>query len=157
MHNPGLKVTVDQTFASIHEVSANVGKALFEQLVPPRTPRQLRPLVRCLAPCILFVASRLVVRMTFKSGQRHGKSLSRTDRLDNLRKAAAIEGDYFIIYSKHDEMMPAHFAPRLLAARYGRRASDRIMAVPGGHCSFFGDVPALNRAYRAYLTSIGFI
>jgi len=31
------------------------------------------------------------------------------------------------------------------------------MAVPGGHCSFFGDVPALNRAYRAYLTSIGFI
>jgi len=30
--------------------------------------------------------------MTFKSGQRHGKSLSRTDRLDNLRKAAAIEG-----------------------------------------------------------------
>ena len=46
MHNPGLKVTVDQTFASIHEVSANVGRALFEQLVPPRTPRQLRPLVR---------------------------------------------------------------------------------------------------------------
>ena len=26
VHNPGLKVTVDQTFASIHEVSANVGK-----------------------------------------------------------------------------------------------------------------------------------
>jgi len=158
VHNPGLKVTVDQTFASIHEVSANVGKALFEQLVPPRTPRQLRPLVRCLAPCILFLASRLVVRMTFKSGQRHGKSKARTDRLDNLRKAAAIEGDYFIIYSKHDEMMPAHFAPRLLAARYGRHAApERIMAVPGGHCSFFGDVPALNSAYRTYLTSIGFI
>ena len=51
---------------------------------------------------------------------------------------------------------------RLLAARYGRRSSpelmqQRIMAVPGGHCSFFGDVPALNAAYRKYLTSIGFI
>ena len=140
-----------------------MGRALFEQLVPPRTPRQLRPAVRCLAPCILFVASRLVVRMTFKSGQRHGKSSPvRTDRLDNLAKANKVQGDFYVIYSKHDEMMPAHFAPRLLAARYGRRSSpelmqQRIMAVPGGHCSFFGDVPALSNAYRKYLAAIGFI
>ena len=37
-----------------------------------------------------------------------------------------------------------------------RRVQHRILAVPGGHCSFFGDVPALNNQYRKYLTSVGF-
>ena len=161
VHHPGLKVTVDQTFSSIQEVSANVGRTLFDQLVTPRVYRQLRPLVRFLAPCLLFFATRLVVRMLFKGGRRHGPSPMRTDRLDNLAKAARIQGDYFIIYAKHDEMMPPHFAPSLLAARYGRRnvelMRDRVIGVPGGHCSFFGDVPALSNQYRKYLTSVGFI
>ena len=89
------------------------------------------------------------------------KSRITTDRLDNVAKAAAIQGDYFVIYSKHDEMMPPDFAPRLHAARYGARppavTRDRILGVPGGHCSFFGDVPALSNAYRKYLATIGFI
>ena len=126
-----------------------------------RAPRQLRPLVKALAPCVLFVATRVLVRMLFRAGRRHAPSPMATDGLDNLAKAARIQGDYFVIYAKHDEMMPPHFATSLLAARYGRRNAaarrDRVIGVPGGHCSFFGDVPALSQQYRKYLTSIGFI
>jgi len=29
--------------------------------------------------------------------------------------------------------------------------------VPGGHCSFFGDVPELRARYKAYLNQSGFL
>ena len=71
-------------------------------------------------------------------------------------------GDYFVIQSEHDEMMPSHFARRLLEARYARRVSPELMhsrtfVVPGGHCAFFADVPELAQKYRKYLVQCGFI
>ena len=65
-------------------------------------------------------------------------------------------------YSEHDEMMPSHFAHNLISARYGsggaqQLAQTRLMCVPGGHCSFFADVPEIAAQYRKYLHQIGFL
>ena len=72
-----------------------------------------------------------------------------------------MRGDLFVFYAEHDELMPRHFAERLLLARYGEGQEELIQArtlcVPGGHCSFFGDVPELRTRYRTYLEQQGFL
>ena len=40
VQHPGLRVTFDQTFASLHEVSVHVGAGLYDQLILPRAPRR---------------------------------------------------------------------------------------------------------------------
>ena len=94
-------------------------------------------------------------------GGAAGDECCALDRLDNVAKAAAISGDYFVLYAEHDEMMMPDFSPRLHAARYAPPGADsggtRILRVPGGHCSFFGDVPALAAAYKAYLVQVQFV
>ena len=84
------------------------------------------------------------------------------DRMDNVRKARLIKGDVFFIFASDDEMMPVSIAQRVLAARYGRNAPaelirSRMLCVPGGHCSFFGDEPELAQQYTQYLHSCGFL
>ena len=59
-------------------------------------------------------------------------------------------------------MMPTNFARRLIAARYGtggaqELARTRIMCIPGGHCSFFAEVPEIAAQYSKYLHQIGFL
>ena len=39
------------------------------------------------------------------------------DGLDNVAKASAISGDFFVFLAEHDEMMPADFGKRLVRAR----------------------------------------
>jgi len=160
VHHQGLKVTVDQTFASIYDVSVHVGRSLYDQLIMPRVPRWARKLAVVASPCVLRVAASLIVRMLFKIGD--DPNCCTQDRLDNVSKAKAIRGDYFVFYSEHDEMMPTSFARRLVAARYGSGgvqdlARTRILCVPGGHCAFFADVPELAEQYRKYLHQIGFL
>lgn len=162
MSYPGLQVTVDQTFSSIYEVSVVVGSSILEQVLLPRTPRSCRCLLRALSPCMVRLGSIAVVRMAFKL---HGKeridaASELPDRLDNLRKAAGMTGDLYVITAEHDEMMPAHFAQRLLASRYGRDSAElrsHTLCVPGGHCSFFGEVPELSARYRNHLSRTGFL
>ena len=48
------------------------------------------------------------------------------------------------------------------AARYGAKATpellrNRVLCVPAGHCSFFGDVPELAHKYKQYLLGCGFL
>ena len=39
------------------------------------------------------------------------------DGLDNVSKASAISGEFFVFLAEHDEMMPADFGRRLVRAR----------------------------------------
>jgi len=161
VQHPGLRVTFDQTFASLHEVSVHVGAGLYDQLILPRAPRRCHMVARCLQPVILRLAAFVLVRMLFKTGRRT-KYLCEQDRMDNLRKASTIKGDVFAIWSEHDEMMPPSIATRLLRARYGRSASadllhNRLLCIPGGHCAFFGDLPEHANKYTAYLHACGFL
>jgi len=161
VQHPGLRVTFDQTFASLHEVSVHVGAGLYDQLILPRAPRRCHMVARCLQPVILRLAAFVLVRMLFKTGRRT-KYLCEQDRMDNLRKASTIKGDVFAIWSEHDEMMPPSIATRLLRARYGRSASadllhNRLLCIPGGHCAFFGDLPEHANKYTAYLHTCGFL
>lgn len=163
VHHQGLRVTVDQTFASIHEVSAHVGRGLYEQLVLQRAPRWSRSPLLYLAPVLVWLASALVVAMAFRrpaAAAPHAAACAALDRLDNVGKAARMRGELFVLHAEHDEMMPAHFADQLLIARYGRNSDlqqARSLCVPGGHCSFFGDVPELRTRYRTYLKQQGFL
>ena len=148
--HPGLRVTLDQTFASLHEVSLHVGAGLYDQLALSRAPRRFQPLVRCAKPLLLRLAACILLRMLFKRdappppstnqhggasagaapmppagrGKRRGSSAappcSELDRFDNLRKASLMKGDLYAICSEHDEMMPQSVSTRLLEARYGR-------------------------------------
>ena len=122
VRHPGLRVTLDQTFASLWEVSIHVGAGLYDQLLLPRSPRRLHPLVRCLQPCLLRLAAFVLLRMLFKidgtsSSPSSSKQLCEQDRMDNLRKAAAMKGDLFAIFAEHDEMMDRSIAKRWAAAR----------------------------------------
>jgi dienelactone hydrolase len=164
VHHPGLRVTVDQTFASMHQVSAHVGCGLFEQLVMQRAPRWARRPLLYLAPVLVWLASGLVVAMAFRrpaAAAPHAAACAALDHLDNVGKAARMRGDLFVLHAEHDEMMPARFAEQLLIARYGKSQTDlraaRSLRVPGGHCSFFGDVPELRTRYRTYLKQEGFL
>jgi len=161
VQHPGLRVTFDQTFASLSEVSVHVGAGLYEQLLLPRAPRRCHALVRCCRPLVLRLAAFVLLRMLFKTGQQSA-SIGQQDRMDNVSKAAAIKADVYAIFAEHDEMMPPSISRRLLAARYGRKASaemmhSRLLCVPGGHCTFFGDVPELAHKYTQYLYSCGFL
>ncbi|KAL1526005.1 hypothetical protein AB1Y20_020829 [Prymnesium parvum] len=160
VNHQGIKVTVDQTFTSIFEVSVHVGRSLYDQIVLPRVPRWSRKLAVLLSPCVLRLAGMLIVRALFKIND--DPHCAKQDRLDNLRKAKLIRGDYFVFYSEHDEMMPRHFHQRLVTARYGGSGSQdlartRILCVPGGHCAFFADSPEVAAQYRKYLHQIGFL
>ena len=162
VRHPGLRVTFDQAFASLFEVSLHVGGGLYEGLLVNKTPRSCHKFMRCCQPLLLRLAVHVLVRMLFKTGTGGSRGLCTPDRMDNLRKAANIKGDVFAIFSEHDEMMPPDIAKRLLAARYGRSASpellrSRVLCVPGGHCCFFGDVPELAHKYTQYLVSVGFL
>ena len=64
--HPGLRVTLDQTFASLHEVSLHVGAGLYDQLALSRAPRRFQPLVRCAKPLLLRLAACILLRMLFK-------------------------------------------------------------------------------------------
>lgn len=161
VQHPGLRVTFDQTFASIHEVSIHVGAGLYEQLLYPRAPRHCHSLVRCLQPVLLRLVAFVLLRMLFKTGRKSAQICAQ-DRFDNVRKARLIKGDVFAIFAEHDEMMPHSVSRRLLAARYGRHAPaellrSRCLCVPGGHCAFFGDAPELAHKYTQYLLSCGFL
>lgn len=163
VRHPGLRVTLDQTFASLSEVSMHVGTGLYDQLVLTKSPRSLVKPLKCCKPLLLRMAVAILVRMLFKTRAHNTKhALCAPDRMDNLSKAAQIKGDVFAIFSEHDEMMPPDIATRLLAARYGRSATpelmrSRVMCVPGGHCSFFGEFPDLAQHYHKYLVSSGFL
>jgi hypothetical protein len=164
VHHAGLRVTVDQTFASMHEVSAHVGRGLYEQLVMQRAPRWTRKALLYLAPILVWLASALVVAMAFRrpaAAAKHAAACAALDKFDNVGKAARMRGDLFVLYAEHDEMMPPYFSERILLARYGRSNPDlcaaRSLCVPGGHCSFFGDVPELRTRYRTYLKQQGFL
>jgi hypothetical protein len=173
----------------------------YDQLLLARAHRRCHALVRAVRPVVLQLAAWILLRMLFKTAGATRRLAY--DRMDNLAKAARIEGDVFAIYAAHDEMMDTSIArrctprpcaaallrreasapprrshasvppptpaparaplrPRLLLARYGHAApSDlierRLLAVPGGHCCFFGDVPELAHKYTQYLHSCGFL
>ena len=137
--------------------------SLYDQLVLSKAPRSLQRALKCCKPLLLRLAVAVLVRMLFKTrGHSPKHALCPPDRMDNLRKAAAIKGDIFAIFAEHDEMMPPDIAKRLLAARYGRDAKPellerRVLCVPGGHCSFFGEFPELGQHYHKYLVSSGFL
>ena len=157
----GLKVTADQTFVSMLAVSTHVGRGLYDQVVLQRAPRWCRAALRLAAPCLVRCFAWLAVRMSFNSSRAEAAAYGccAPDGLDNVRKAARIRGEFFVFLAEHDEMMPADFGRRLVHARYGRRAPelrDRVLCIPGGHCSFFGDVPELRERYRQYLAQIGY-
>ena len=97
-------MTLDQTFASITEVSIHVGVGLYDQLLLSHAPRSCQTTVRCLKPVLLRLAAWLLVRMLFKTGPG-SSTVCAQDRLDNLGKAGAIKGDVFAIFAEHDEMM----------------------------------------------------
>jgi len=161
VQHPGLRVTFDQSFGSLAEVSLHVGRGLYDQLIVARAPKQLASVVKCLQPCLLRCAVFVLVRMLFKTG-RGGAQLCAQDRMNNIRKAAAIKGDVFAIFAEHDEMMHPDIAYRLVQARYGKGATAELMrshvlCVPGGHCCFFGDSPELAHKYAIYLQSSGFL
>mmetsp|Transcript_40405 Transcript_40405/g.133775 ORF Transcript_40405/g.133775 Transcript_40405/m.133775 type:complete len:150 (+) Transcript_40405:796-1245(+) len=148
----------------MHAVSAHVGKGLYEQVVLSKAPRWSRSFLRAIAPCAVWLAAWLVVALAFRppsAAERHAPHCAVLDRLDNVGKAGRMRGDLFVFFAEHDEMMPHHFAERLLAARYGRSQPEllqaRSLCVPGGHCSFFGDVPELRARYKAYLNQSGFL
>jgi hypothetical protein len=95
--------------------------------------------------------------MLFKTGSSSSR-IGEQDRMDNVRKAAAIKADVFAIFAEQDEMMPPTIAHRLLVARYGASAdSDMIhsrqLCVPGGHCAFFADTPEHAHKYTQVRTS----
>jgi hypothetical protein len=145
VNHPGLRVTFDQTFASLAEVTLHVGTGLYEQIVLPRAPRRCHTLVRWLRPCVLRLVAFVLLRMLFKTGSSSSR-IGEQDRMDNVRKAAAIKADVFAIFAEQDEMMPPTIAHRLLVARYGASAApdmihSRQLCVPGGHCAFFADTP----------------
>ena len=161
VQHPGLRVTMDQSFASLSEVSLQVGRGLYEQLLVSRAPRSVHTIARCLQPCILRLAVFVLIRMLFKTG-KGGPALCKQDRMDNVRKAAAIKGDVFFIYAEHDEMMSGDIPERVLRSRYGNNASPellhtRLLCVDGGHCSFFGDSPEAQHHYATYLHNSGFL
>jgi len=160
VQHPGLRVTFDQSFASLAEVSLHVGRGLYDQLVVSRAPRSCHTFVRCMQPILLRVAVFVLLRMLFKTG-KGGTSLCKQDRMDNIAKASLIKGDVFAISAEHDEMMHPDIARRIVAARYGRQATEmvraRVLCVPGGHCCFFGDVPELAHKYATYLQTSGFL
>jgi len=113
VQHPGLKVTFDQGFASLFEVSVHVGAGLFDQLVVPRVHRRIRGGVKLLKPMLLRAAAWVLVRMLFKVQPAEGTGhLIAPDRMDNLRKAAKLKGDLFAIFSEHDEMMPHSISSR---------------------------------------------
>ena len=99
----------------------------------------------------------LVVRGSGSGGGPSSDECCALDRLDNVAKAAAITGDYFVFYAEDDEMMMPHFSPRLHAAHYGASndGDGRIARIPGGHCAFFGEHKALADKYHKYLVSVG--
>jgi hypothetical protein len=157
VNHPGLRVTFDQTFASLAEVTLHVGTGLYEQIVLPRAPRRCHTLVRWLRPCVLRLVAFVLLRMLFKTGSSSSR-IGEQDRMDNVRKAAAIKADVFAIFAEQDEMMPPTIAHRLLVARYGASAdSDMIhsrqLCVPGGHCAFFADTPEHAHKYTQVRTS----
>jgi hypothetical protein len=161
VQHPGLRVTFDQGFASLSEVSLHVGRGLYDQLLVARAPRQCHRIVRCLQPVLLRLAVFCLVRMLFKKGSG-GPALCPQDRMDNVRKAATIKGDVYAIFAEHDEMMATDIAYRMITARYGSHATpellrSRILCVPGGHCSFFGEDPKLAHKYATYLHTSGFL
>ena len=96
VQHPGLRVTFDQPFASLSEVSLHVGRGLYEQLIVTRAPRSCATLVRCCEPILLRAAVFVLIRMLFKTG-RGGPALCAQDRMDNVRKASRIKGDVFAI------------------------------------------------------------
>ena len=172
VQHPGLRVTLDQTFASLSEVSLHVGEGLYDQLVLTKAPRSLHSTLNCSKPILLRIAVFVLMRMLFKRkaalGGSSGDRSSRRrpvscepDRMDNLKKASQIKGDVFAIFSEDDEMMPHTIAPRLVEARYGKSKPEllerRILRVPGGHCAFLGERPELAREYEQYLISSGFL
>ena len=155
VNHPGLRVTFDQTFASLAEVTLHVGTGLYEQIVLPRAPRRCHTLVRWLRPCVLRLVAFVLLRMLFKTGSSSSR-IGEQDRMDNVRKAAAIKADVFAIFAEQDEMMPPTIAQRLLVARYGASASpeminSRQLCVPGGHCAFFADTPEHAHKYTQVL------
>ena len=159
----GLRVTLDQTFTSMVDVATHVGAGLYEQIVLQHVPLWSHRYLRALSPCILWLASRILVRMSFINKTfPNFDNCCTLDGFDNVRKATRIQGNLFVIYSTHDEMMPISFARRLLVARYGNDGSDdllnsRSLCVPGGHCSFFGHEPELVAIYQDYLKEQGLI
>ena len=130
----------------------------------------LRTLI-VLKPCLLRLTASLLVRMLFKTGVHDG--CAKQDRLDNVRKAKAIRGDYFVFFSgespargrrthsrclaptrpsdhpagvcgsEHDEMMPSYFSQSLIEARSSPSAPSAPSSSTCGACG----VPA--RACRA--------
>ena len=161
VQHPGLRVTFDQCFSSISDVSLQVGHSFYDQLFISRAPKSCVTVLRCLEPVLLRIAVFVLVRMLFKTG-KGGPSLCAQDRLDNVRKAAVIKGDIFAIFAEHDEMMHPDTAMRLVRARYGKGASpeqlrSHVLCVPGGHCCFFGEVPELAHKYALYLKTTGFL
>jgi dienelactone hydrolase len=163
IRHPGLRVTFDQVFASLAEVSLHFGHGIYEGNVLPRAPRSCHRLLRLLQPAIMRAAVFVFVRMVFKMDERHARHHCKLDRMDNVAKAGRIQGDLFAIFAEHDEMMPPTVAQRLVTARYGGGPAreefrrSRIAGVPGGHCCFFGDVPELAHKYAAYLVQSGFL
>jgi dienelactone hydrolase len=156
VNHPGLRVTFDQTFASLAEVTLHVGTGLYEQIVLPRAPRRCHTLVRWLRPCVLRLVAFVLLRMLFKTGSSSSR-IGEQDRMDNVRKAAAIKADVFAIFAEQDEMMPPTIAHRLLVARYGASAApdmihSRQLCVPGGHCAFFADTPEHAHKYTQVRT-----
>lgn len=166
VQHPGLKVTFDQGFGSLFEVSVHVGASLYEQLIVPRAAAATgrcskisRLALTALQPALLRAAAWIVVRMLFKSGIG-GPGVGAQDRMDCLGKARGLHGDLFVIHAEHDQMVPTSTAQRMLDARYGcntEEARGRIICVPGGHCCFFGDAPELAATYSRYLVQCGFV
>mmetsp|Transcript_47064 Transcript_47064/g.108452 ORF Transcript_47064/g.108452 Transcript_47064/m.108452 type:complete len:107 (-) Transcript_47064:161-481(-) len=84
--------------------------------------------------------------------------------LENVAKAARIEGPVFVIYAEADEMMHPDAFRRILVARYKLHKGEAIAKVrrhsaslEGGHMSFFGEHPEACAAYEAYLRESGFL
>lgn len=163
--NPGLNCTVDQTFVNATEVAVTCAKEFNSKV-----------------PTFLVKAS---VGSMFKSGVQDQRLAGYvTDQYDNERKAALVQGNYFVFWAFEDQMMLPEYALRLyqawsdkydmindspqetteegfdvisnvvLGARGMRDVNKRVAMINGGHCSFFGHDPPASRKYENYLSEI---
>lgn len=171
LNHPGVRLTLDQPFCTLKEVTRNMAQQVVDGLVSKWLTAKrwacVVPAARvCIAPPLASTASFMLVRMCFKRGLGgDGAGCAKTDLFDNVHKARSIQGEVFVIRARDDEMMHPDAARRILSARYapkGAAAADELVAqrsveIAGGHMGFFGDDPAACAHYVELLRRDGFL
>jgi len=135
---PGSHVIADQTFTSIGDVTKNV-------LRTPLNNPFLDGIVKKIFADATPTIERLVEHILFPHG--HGKGNTMTNGLNSLAKIPKLQGNFYVIQSKDDELMHIHGTEKnygdILADTYASIPNNvkRIVTIPGGHGEFLGSHP----------------